>query len=192
MKAEACLLCGNNTLETKQGEYRFTPPPNVPGGPIVIDGACWQSCSSCGEEILTDELTRKIEAKRNQRLGLLTPAEIRKIREKAGVSAKKMAHVLGVGEKSYTRWENGRSLQNRSNDTLIRLLDNNAESFAIVDAERSPDRQKLISTYFANISNAKVRRRNAMAAHGGDLGHVDTECLRKRLLEVLELRGKKE
>ncbi len=57
-----------------------------------------------------------------------------------------MANLLGVGEKSYTRWENGRSIQNKSNDTLIRLLDKNAEAFVIVDAERRPDRDRLLST----------------------------------------------
>jgi putative zinc finger/helix-turn-helix YgiT family protein len=173
-----------------QGEYQFEPPPNVPGGAMIIADVNWHACTSCGEEILPDEVTRLIEAERNRRHGLLTPDEIRRIRRKTGLSATEMAHVLGVGEKSCTRWENGRSVQNRSNDTLIRLLDNHSESFAIVDAERSPDREELISGYFANLSNEKGQRQYAMAAHGGDLGIANTEKIRKRLNEIRSVHGK--
>ena len=103
MTTTNCPLCGNDTLETKEGEYRFDPPSNVPGGTMVIADACWQACNSCGEEILPDELTQVIEIERNRRLGLLTPDDIRTIRKKTGLSATEMAHVLGVGEKVGTR-----------------------------------------------------------------------------------------
>ena len=36
MPTTKCPLCGNDTLEEKHGEYRFAPPPNIPGGTIVI------------------------------------------------------------------------------------------------------------------------------------------------------------
>jgi putative zinc finger/helix-turn-helix YgiT family protein len=184
MTATKCPLCGNETLEHKHGEYRFEPPKNVPGGTMIIPGAAWDACSSCGEEILPDELTKAIEAERYRRLGLLTPTEIRQVRQKTGLSAVDMANLLGVGEKSYTRWENGRSLQNKSNDTLIRLLDKNADAFAILDAERRPDRDRLLSKYVGDLRILKGQRQCAMAAHGGDLGVANTESLQKRLREI--------
>ncbi len=42
-----------------------------------------------------------------------------------------MAERLGVGEKTYTRWESGRSIQNKSSDNLIRLMDRSPEQFAV-------------------------------------------------------------
>ncbi len=189
MATTKCPLCGNHTLEHKQGDYRFEPPPNIPGGTMIIPNATWDACTGCGEEILPNELTRAIEAEQHRRFGLLTPAEIRKVRQRTGLSAVEMAHLLGVGEKSYTRWENGRSIQNKSNDTLIRLLDKNAEAFVIVDAERRPDRDRLLSKYVSDLTSLKGQRQYAMAAHGGDLGVANTESLRKRLREIVAAHG---
>ena len=62
-----CPLCGSQTLERKQGEYRFEPPANVPGGTMVVPEATWDACTSCGEEILPDELTRALEAEHDRR-----------------------------------------------------------------------------------------------------------------------------
>lgn len=190
MTTTKCPLCGNPTLERKEGEYRFEPPPNVPGGAMVIPDAIWNACTRCGEEILPDELTQAIEAEQYRRLGLLTPSEIRGVRQKTGLSAVEIAHLLGVGDKSYTRWENGRSIQNKANDNLIRLLDNHAAAFLSVDAERRPDRDRLLSQYVSDLKNLKGQRPYAMAAHGGDLGVANTEDLRKRLREIAAAHGK--
>ena len=100
-----------------------------------------------------------------------------------------MARRLGVGEKSYTRWENGRSIQNKANDTLIRLLDKNADAFVSVDAERKPDRDRLLSKYVADLRSLEGQRQYAMAAHGGDLGVANTESIRKRLREIVAAHG---
>jgi putative zinc finger/helix-turn-helix YgiT family protein len=191
MTTTKCPICGNQTLEHKQGEYRFEPPLNIPRGTMTIRDAVWDACSSCGEEILPDELTKAIEAEQYRRLGLLTPSEIRQVRQKTGLSAVDLANLLGIGEKSYTRWENGRSMQNRSNDTLIRFLDKNAEAFVIVDAERKPDRERLLAKYVNDLRSLKGQQQYAMAAHGGDLGAANTESLRKRLREIVVARGKK-
>ncbi len=191
MTTTPCPLCGSQTLEQKHGEYRFKPPQNIPGGTMIIAHATWDACTSCGEEILPDELTKAIEAEQYRRLRLLPPSEIRQVRQKTGLSAVDMANLLGVGEKSYTRWENGRSIQNKSNDTLIRLLDKNADAFVIVDAERKPDRDQLLSQYVSGLGTHKGQRQYAMAAHGGDLGVANTESLRRRLREIVAAHGKK-
>lgn len=189
MTTATCPLCGSDTLEHKRGDYRFEPPQNIPGGTMILPNATWDACTSCGQDILPDELTKAIEVEHYRRLGLLTPEEIRQVRQKTGLSAVDLANLLGVGAKSYTRWENGRSMQNKSNDTLIRLLDKNAEAFAILDVERRPDRHKLLEKYVRSLRSLKGQRQHAMAAHGGDLGVTDTESLRKRLRDIVAARG---
>ena len=186
MTTTTCPVCGNATLEERQGEYRFEPPPNLPGGEMAVPDAVWSACSTCGEEILPDTLTRAIDAHRYKRLGLLTPDELRGVRDKTGLSAVDMAHLLGVGEKTYTRWENGRSLQNKSNDTLVRLLDRNPTPFALLDAERDPHRQGLVSQYIIDWQVINGRCPHAMSAHGGDLGATGTRSLRLQLTIIPE------
>jgi len=184
MNPTTCPLCGESSLEEKHGAYQFEPPSNVPGGTIVIEGATWQACGNCGEEILPHELSKAIEAERCQRLGLLSAAEIREVRERTGLSAVDMAQLLGVGDKTYTRWETGRSIQNKSNDTLIRLIDQHAHLFALVDAERDPNRGVTISHYIRDLGRVKANNPFAIAAHGGELSRVVRESIRQRLREI--------
>lgn len=188
MAAKKCPFCGRNTLEVSHGEYRFEPPPNIPGGTMLIPDAEWFACTACGEEILPHPLSKAIDVQRCKRLSLLTPREIREVRKRTGLSGVDMAQVLSVGEKTYTRWENGKSIQNKANDTLIRLLDKNAEAFSLVEAEREPNRDALIASYLQDLSRLKGSNPLAMAAHGGDLGTVITENLRKRLQEIIATR----
>ena len=48
--------------------------------------------------------------KRYKIAGLLTLAEIKAARTRLGLTQVEMARQLGVGDKSYTRWENGLSI----------------------------------------------------------------------------------
>lgn len=176
-----CPLCGESTLVDRQGEFRFEPPANIPGGTIVVAEARWRHCESCGEDLIPHELDKALDRERYRRMGLLPPEDIRRVREKTGLSAVDMSHLLGIGEKTYTRWESGRSFQTRASDTLIRLIDNHAEMFVLVDAERSPARERLVEQYFADLDRLKGDNRLAMAAHGADMSTEAWEAVRKKL-----------
>jgi putative zinc finger/helix-turn-helix YgiT family protein len=80
------------------------------------------SCAACGYEF-TDE---RAEAARHdaicRHLGVLPPLEIIAIREANSLTRAEFAQVSGVGIASLQRWESGSSIQNLSNDNLIRLL----------------------------------------------------------------------
>ena len=55
--------------------------------------------------------------------GLLTPWEVRAIREKRGMSRVAFARITGLGEATIKRWEAGATAQNRGYDRYLRLLD---------------------------------------------------------------------
>ncbi len=84
MSAKQCPMCGEGRLERVQGEFRFEPPPNIPGGSIIILSASWLRCTACHEIVIPHALDQAIDAERNRRMGLLAPSEIRRVREKAG------------------------------------------------------------------------------------------------------------
>ena len=60
-KATKCPICGEMALEDRRGEFRFDPPPNIPGGVIIIPDARWQECVACGEQILGLKLEASLE-----------------------------------------------------------------------------------------------------------------------------------
>src|SRR5262249_19605918 len=142
-----CQNCSSKMAE-RHGTYRFEPPSNVPGGTMVIADATWLECDNCGQQMIPAALNRKLEELSMTRQGLLVPAQIKAIREKLGLSQTAMAERLGVGEKTYTRWESGRSMQNKSSDNLIRLMDRSPEQFAVIEAQRNPERTLKIADYF--------------------------------------------
>lgn len=184
MASQLCPICGSEALKHMTGEYRFDPPPNIPGGTIVVSATNWLTCHSCGEDILSHDLEEAIDVARYQRLGLLSPGEIRKVRTKTGLSSVDMAHLLGVGEKTYTRWETGRSVQNKANDNLIRFIDKNPKPFVLVEAERNPQRRMMVKQYLSALKDLKGSNEFAMAAHGGDLSLLVRQALRERLSQL--------
>lgn len=184
--AKQCHNCGSERVEEKRGTYRFDPPPNIPGGTMVIPDATWRECENCGEQLLTAELSEKLEELSMLRQGLLLPAQIKAIREKLGLTQTAMAERLGVGEKTYTRWESGRSMQNKSSDNLIRLMDRSPEQFAVIEAQRRPERSMKIADYFKQLGQQEGRSQVAMAAHDAELNVDAAERVRAALREAVK------
>lgn len=183
--ANECMLCGAKALEVKSGDFRFDPPPNIPGGTIVISDAVWRQCANCGECVLPPELICRLDEARYVRLGLLRPDEIKAVRDRAGLTQAQMCEKLGIGEKTYTRWETGRSIQNKSNDTLIRLFDMNPELFDKLQLQRNPEREKVVAEYIKDLAKLKGAGEVALAAHDGELNTADAERLRQCLEQII-------
>ena len=61
-------------------------------------------------------------------MGLLTPAEIRSIRERLGLTQEQFTKLTRVGEATICRWERGRLLQNPAMDRYLRLIAASAEN----------------------------------------------------------------
>jgi putative zinc finger/helix-turn-helix YgiT family protein len=188
--ATKCPICGREALENRRGKYSFDPPPNIPGGAIVIDDAQWEECTACGERIASVELEQSLENERYSRLGLLRPEVIKEIRSRAGLSQEEMAEKIGVGRKTYARWESGHSLHNTSSDNLIRLFARDAGLFEQLDAERNPDRQEQLRLYIEGLEKIKGGNELAIAAHGGELNSIQQTVIHSLLMDILKRRRK--
>jgi len=186
--ASECPICGAMTLVEQHGDFEFMPPGNIPGGKIVVCGASWQECKTCEQQIILPPLRQALDNESRKRRGLLTPREIKEVRERAGLSQSDMAELLGVGDRTYTRWETGRSIQNKSNDNLIRLVAKNAGLFAQLDAERQPGRHRTVADYVARLQTLKGGNSLGMAAHGAELDPTVSEILRKKLCEIRDAK----
>lgn len=83
-------------------------------------------CTHCREQIWNEEVdTKNLEKayrKYRDTNGLLQPEDIKKIRQKYNLTQTSFAKILGVGEKTITRYENG-SIQDLAQNNLIALSD---------------------------------------------------------------------
>ena len=89
-------------------------------------------CAACEEAYyapgqMDSTLRRASEAIRNEE-GLMSPQDIRAIRERLGLTQHAFEKLLGVGPKTVVRWEKGTVFQNRSTDSLLRVIDALPES----------------------------------------------------------------
>jgi len=181
---DECPVCGEVALEKRHGEFHFNPPDEIPGGEIVVHDAAWEECGACGEQLLPASLSEALLRERYNRLGLLSPEKIAEIRKRVGLSQVEIAHLLGVGERTYARWESGRSIHNRSSDNLIRLIAQSPELFSRLNAQRDPGRHRLIAEYIQSLQDMKGGSDLAMAAHGGVLDPTVAELLRERIRAI--------
>jgi putative zinc finger/helix-turn-helix YgiT family protein len=117
-----CPCCGADSIE----EVLRTDTVEVPsdGEPALVEvsNVPIERCRSCGEEFSGP---RAAQVKHNaicRTLGLLTPEEIRQLRERMGLTQSQLSQLSGIGEATISRWERGRLLQNRAMDRYLRLL----------------------------------------------------------------------
>ena len=79
-------------------------------------------CPQCNQDLYDDELDSQTQQsvfnQYRQKHGLLTPDEIRRIREKYKLSQKAFSQLLGFGEVTIHRYELG-SIQEKTHDIII-------------------------------------------------------------------------
>jgi putative zinc finger/helix-turn-helix YgiT family protein len=130
MASLICPECKKDSLIEKRGEYETTyVDRNGHSQTLKVPDVTWLECTNCDEVILDDRAMATLEDARRKALGLLSPQEIRGFRTQLGKTQKAMSELLGIGEKTYCRWESGSYVQSEAFDRYLRLLI--ADEFAV-------------------------------------------------------------
>lgn len=117
-------------------------------------------CKNCGQEtyVRENEIKNDIiifDAYKKAK-GLLTSVEIKSIREKYGLTQSQFARLIGVGEKTITRYENG-SIQDIVYDNIIRLTEkpeNFIELWLKIRKDNINIEKKVINKFIKNDNNS--------------------------------------
>jgi putative zinc finger/helix-turn-helix YgiT family protein len=117
-----CPECGQGRLvsHTRTEEFDFdlgdeTVKVRAKNVPI-------QRCDRCAEVISGPAAAKVRHEAICRAAGLLTPAEIKALREEFGWLQETLADLTGFGVATVSRWERGRLLQNRSNNKVLLAL----------------------------------------------------------------------
>ena len=123
MNADICPVCGKGRLVTKTEGYetKFVDRNGVKRN-FVVPELRREECVVCGEAFLDDSATRQLEAARRAAAGLLSASEIRDLRRRLDRTQAQMSRLLGIGEKTYCRWESGQYVQSVAFDNYIRVV----------------------------------------------------------------------
>ncbi|OHC97457.1 MAG: hypothetical protein A2095_04680 [Sphingomonadales bacterium GWF1_63_6] len=121
-EGEICLFCdakaATHTLKDQEFVYKD-------GGRAIVlhTKVPVVECSACGEAFNGEGAEEAQHAAVCAYLGRLTPAEIRGLRERLGLTQARLAELTQIGIASIKRWEAGNTIQNPSLDAKLRALD---------------------------------------------------------------------
>lgn len=132
---EKCPKCGSRLIKhTERKEMKYK------GKDIFLDTISLQ-CEKCKTKIGPDEEDILKEKKRLKLVmdSFLTDEDIKRIRKKLGLNQKEMSETLGVGPKTFTRYETLRVRQSKAMDNLLRILDEYPEVIKVLKGKEAGD-----------------------------------------------------
>ena len=139
-----CPNCGSHRLVQRSAEDTFAYGADKQAvelkTTVLID-----VCEHCGSAFASESAQVARNDAICQHLGILTPAEIRQLRDDVATTQSELSRITGIGKASLARWEAGDIFQNVANDRLLRLLrypDNIQRLRALANGEKMPGRMK--------------------------------------------------
>jgi putative zinc finger/helix-turn-helix YgiT family protein len=119
--AMSCGQCGSTrvTASLQNDEFQYGNDSNAINLTVRVPVF---SCANCGLQFTTEEAEVLRHDAVCKHLGLLSPAAIREIRGRYGLTREKFAAVTGLGTASLARWETGELIQSSAHDNFLRLL----------------------------------------------------------------------
>jgi len=108
---------------------------------VVAENVPVERCDNpkCGEELSGPEAARIRHEAICRALGLLTPDEIRAIREGLSLTQAEFARLTRLGEATICRWERGRLLQNPAMDRYLRLIASSEDNIRFLQRLQDPE-----------------------------------------------------
>jgi putative zinc finger/helix-turn-helix YgiT family protein len=169
MKGAFCPNCEEYTETTFGIEKEVY---NVRGEPIEIEAEV-ATCQKCREKKFDEErdsqnLEKAYSIYRDKH-NLLLPDDIRSIREKYGLSQRALSRLLGWGEITVHRYENG-AIQDNAHDKLLRLIEDPQNMQRFFEANRNK-----LPSYTA--TRLEKRMANLLQADTEQAFHVSFERL---------------
>ncbi len=116
-----CLECGSTALEERFDKETFEYDGREQ--PFSVT-ACIPSllCTACGTRFYDDAAVWAQHEAACRHLGVMTPDEVRGLRERYGLTQEEFAKLTGLGVANLGRWERGADIQNEAHDALLFLL----------------------------------------------------------------------
>jgi len=161
---EFCVVCGDDRTflcERQQVAYDVR-------GETVEFGVDVQVCEKCRTVQQRDDtdLAAAAFAEYRRRRGLLTPEQIKAIRQRYNLSQRSLAALLGMSEATINRYEGG-GLQDEAHDQAIRSCDNLEAMRDLLDrrgrrlSARLRERARGALARLSQLSQTTVRNRIA-------------------------------
>ena len=117
-----CPRCSHKCVEPRVIRDEFDYGPDDDRIKIVAEAVPVLVCTACDEIFYGPEAGHAHHLAICKALHLLTPEEIKGVRDRLGKNQAEFARLTGVGVATLSRWEQGRLMQTRAHDNYLKLL----------------------------------------------------------------------
>lgn len=129
-KTLRCTDCGGSMIyDTRPYVVRYQGLSETVDLPGFYCNNCEESVHSGDELAAADAALRRLKARAN---GLLTPADIKRIRTKLRLGLKAASELIGGGKNSFYRYERGEVLPSVAISNLLRILEQHPEALKLI------------------------------------------------------------
>ena len=138
-----CPTCNVGRLHPKIVTERFPYEDDGKEVMVLAENVPVEVCDNleCKEQLSGPEAARIRHEAICRALGLLTPAEIRAVRERLNLTQAEFARLTRLGEATICRWERGRLLQNPAMDRYLRLIAYGKDNIRLLQRLREPGQE---------------------------------------------------
>lgn len=154
---DTCPVCEVGVLQEREGSFSFKYNDKK----FLVQNVTEFYCKLCSETFLNRGDEREVERMaiefRRKEDGLLTPSDIKKIRDNLKCTQVEFAKLLGIGEKTFARYENGSVTQSKSMDMLLKLIQDDPDrSFAVICASEPVKTERKSLFEWGGVSKTKT------------------------------------
>src|SRR5947209_2958076 len=121
-KIRKCPVCGHQPLVPRLIDDTFEYGTDSECVLVHAHEVPVEVCENCGESYSGPTAAAVRHRAICQALRLLTPEQIKALREQLGLTQSQFARLTGIGEATISRWERGRLVQTKALDRYLRLL----------------------------------------------------------------------
>src|SRR5262249_48944520 len=122
-----CFECRTKEVYPQATDYTGTRKHDGRLYTIRIPDLMLPTCRKCGAQTFAVGDDERIIAELRKQIGLLTPQEMLRERNRRGMTQQELAEQIGVAKETISRWETGALIQSRAMDNLLRLYFESAE-----------------------------------------------------------------
>ena len=116
---EDCPGCNKGQLKSVTKDYKVKLPE---GDTVTVANLSFRECETCGETVFSALAAQRIDQAIADHTEPLTPEELTKLREVLQANKPLLAESLGLGSKTWLRWESGEQSISRSMGYFIRAM----------------------------------------------------------------------
>jgi putative zinc finger/helix-turn-helix YgiT family protein len=184
---QKCPVCHKGKFELVQIDHIEEIAED---NPVTIRNIWVDRCNHCGETVFPGDTTYFIESVVAEQTEQLTPHELERIREDLGnLTQDEMSEVLGLGTKSYHKWESGAQFPTRSMCYYIRVLAEFPQAFEWLRCRAwrnknrlQPQAQSDFKTMYPDL--AQIKSRTTTLAEHSDKKRINPACGLRRVIFV--------